>query len=329
MNGPFDQIRVVLKKEARSFYLSLIIFPGAVKKQISIAYLFCKIADTIVDSELFKKEDRREILFNYYNVLTSDLPVEVFIRDLPFKKKEPSGDKRLMLSIGPGLSVFRRFSPEDQKRILTVSGEVIKGMEMDLKGKTMDDEPALDRYCYYVAGSAGAFLTELFFQHRLIKEDWEKMITLGIAFGKGLQLTNILRDRFEDSQRGRFYLPKAGNRASARTTLDHALCGLQKGLDYVVRVPKSSWRIRAAAFWPLIFALKTLERLNLDRESGFTAPNKIKISRFQIYSTMIFTSIILFFNRWTRSYFESIKNRIHPTFGSVGPKTGISDGERR
>ncbi|MBI1819061.1 MAG: squalene/phytoene synthase family protein, partial [Nitrospirae bacterium] len=166
MNGPFDQIRVVLKKEARSFYLSLIIFPDAVKKQISIAYLFCKIADTIVDSELFKKEDRKEILFNYYNVLTSALPVPVFIRSLPFEKKEPAGEKRLIISIGPALSVFRGFSPDDQKRILTVAGEVIKGMEMDLKGEAINDEQELDRYCYHVAGSAGAFLTDIFFRHR-------------------------------------------------------------------------------------------------------------------------------------------------------------------
>ncbi len=329
MNGPFDQIRAVLKKEARSFYLSLMIFPDAVKKQISIAYLFCKIADTIVDSELFKKEDRKEILFNYYNVLTSALPVPAFIRSLPFEKNEPAGEKRLMISLEPALSVFRGFSPDDQKRILTVAGEVIKGMEMDLKGEAISDEEELDRYCYHVAGSAGAFLTDLFFQHRLIKGDWEKMITLGIALGKGLQLTNILRDRHEDRQRGRFYLPDMENSASTRTTLDHALCCLDNGLEYVVRVPKSSWRIRAASFWPLIFALKTLEGLNLYRESRPTALNKFKISRFQIYRTMIFTSIILFSNRWTKNYFESIKNKIHPTCGSVDPKTGKSGGGRR
>ncbi|MBI1819720.1 MAG: squalene/phytoene synthase family protein, partial [Nitrospirae bacterium] len=176
---------------------------------------------------------------------------------------------------------------------------------------------------------AGAFLTDIFFQHRLIKEDLEKMITLGITLGKGLQLTNILRDRYEDSQRGRFYIPKTQNSALTRTTLDHALVCLQNGLEYVVRVPKSSWRIRAASFWPLIFALKTLEGLNLDRESGPAARNKFKISRFQIYRTMIFTSIILFSNRWTRNYFESMKNRIHPTCGSVDPKTGRSGGGRR
>jgi phytoene/squalene synthetase len=48
-------LRHVLKKVSRSFYLSLIILPGSVRQQVSLAYLFCRIADTIADTSLIPR----------------------------------------------------------------------------------------------------------------------------------------------------------------------------------------------------------------------------------------------------------------------------------
>ena len=67
----------------------------------------------------------------------------------------------------------------------------------------------MDQYCYYVAGTVGIMLTRLFAEHsRHIDPGSRKRLTaLGTSFGRGLQLTNILRDIPTDAGRDRIYLP--------------------------------------------------------------------------------------------------------------------------
>src|SRR5262245_9545214 len=52
----------ILKNVSRSFYLSLRVLPGSVRKQVSLAYLFCRAADTIADTSLFPPCQRLQIL---------------------------------------------------------------------------------------------------------------------------------------------------------------------------------------------------------------------------------------------------------------------------
>mgnify|MGYP003324908565 CR=1 FL=1 len=104
--------------------------------------------------------------------------------------------------------IYEKFDVKDQEEIRKVLPTLISGMEMDLdffRGEseaqltalgTMDD---LDTYAYRVAGCVGEFWTNLACAHLpLIRRQWdqEQKNRSGIRFGKGLQLTNILKDLF-------------------------------------------------------------------------------------------------------------------------------------
>ena len=71
-------------------------------------------------------------------------------------------------------------------------------------------EADLDRYTYFVAGCVGEFWTKISLDHTASLHHWnaEDMLARAVRFGKGLQLTNILRDLAQDLRIGRCYLPR-------------------------------------------------------------------------------------------------------------------------
>jgi phytoene synthase len=79
--------------------------------------------------------------------------------------------------------------------------EIVDGMEMDLTQTRYLDWPALERYCYRVAGVVGILAAGIFGYRDARTLDYAR--ELGIAF----QLTNIIRDVGEDARKNRIYLP--------------------------------------------------------------------------------------------------------------------------
>ena len=60
-----SRFRNILKGVSRSFYLSLRFLPSEVRDTLSFAFLLCKIADTIADTELIPVEERLDVLCRY------------------------------------------------------------------------------------------------------------------------------------------------------------------------------------------------------------------------------------------------------------------------
>ena len=72
--------------------------------------------------------------------------------------------------------------------------------------KTMKD---MDEYCYYVAGCVGEMLAKLFCHYSSeIDIHREELLKLSVSFGQGLQMTNILKDIWDDAKRGVCWLPQ-------------------------------------------------------------------------------------------------------------------------
>src|SRR5471032_3016761 len=67
----------------------------------------------------------------------------------------------------------------------------------------------LDDYCYYVAGVVGEMLTDLFCDYSPeIARHRAPLAGLAASFAQGLQMTNILKDVWEDRCRGACWLPQ-------------------------------------------------------------------------------------------------------------------------
>lgn len=78
-----------------------------------------------------------------------------------------------------------------------------QGMALQQERVVIAQRTDLDRYCYSVAGVVGELLTELFAVYSpVIATQKAALAPLAVSFGEGLQLTNILKDVWEDAGRG-------------------------------------------------------------------------------------------------------------------------------
>jgi farnesyl-diphosphate farnesyltransferase len=103
----------------------------------------------------------------------------------------------------------------------------------------------------------------------------EEMRRLGVNFGKGLQLVNILRDREADAQLGRVYVraeERAETFAMARGYLDDA--------ERYTRALRP-WRLRAACALPLLLARETLDLT--ERHPNAT---RVKVARGRVWQLL-------------------------------------------
>jgi farnesyl-diphosphate farnesyltransferase len=190
--------------------------------------------------------------------------------------------------------------------------------------ETLDD---LDRYCYYVAGTVGNLLCELFAQHsRLIGAKRARDLkALSVSFGLGLQLTNILKDIQDDRMRNVSYIPLSllarehlseqaflspeGREGAARIMaqlIRKARTHLEDALEYTCLLPRLEPRLRLFCLWPLFMAAETVVLIadNLDGQ-GFQDETKMKITRSQVQRIVRRTSLACWSNRLIRSMFRT------------------------
>src|SRR6266508_6207158 len=134
------------------------------------------------------------------------------------------------------------------------------------------------------------------------------MATVGIRFGKGLQLTNVLRDLASDLRRGRCYIPTAVLEPAGLKPADLldpatlpkfrpvltrllriALEHLDQGWLYTMEIPRREVRLRLACDWPILFAVKTLQRVSVS-ENLLDLSTTVKMTRGEVYRTMALTA---------------------------------------
>jgi farnesyl-diphosphate farnesyltransferase len=215
--------------------------------------------------------------------------------------------------------LFQEFSPDDRRCVQRLMTTLTQGMEMDLSVfpgtsvkdlvalKTIDD---LDRYTYYVAGCVGEFWTDLMCAHRRALASWNvrEMSDVGVRFGKGLQLTNIVKDIAHDLQKGRCYIPETmlseaglkprdlsnqGNLSRFQPVLSKlvrlAVEHLDQGWLYTMSVPRYETRLRLSCMWPILSAGESL-RLVMNSPDLLNPAVKVKIPRSKVYQIIALTT---------------------------------------
>ena len=334
-------LRQILKRVSRSFYLSLIVLPRAARDQVSLAYLFCRAADTIADTRMLPCAERLQSLetFRQHFQAGSDRRELLQLRDHFIPHQGSEGERQLMHHLPECFQLYAELSEPDQRLIRELVATLTQGMEMDLiqfpteDGKApraLPDADALDRYIYYVAGVVGAFWTNIHAAHvpRLQCLNLNHMRELGIRFGKGLQLTNVLKDLGPDLRLGRCYLPKTYLQAHqldvldlrqpgaqeriqpilhrlVRDTLDH----LDHAREYIGQLPRRPVRLRLSCMWPLLFALQTLEVICTS--TTLLEPDaNVKISRQAVYRTMFNSLWCLLSRRGFERYYDKLRRRV-------------------
>jgi farnesyl-diphosphate farnesyltransferase len=309
----------LLKEVSRSFYLTLRILPKSVRSQIGLAYLLARTTDTIADTEIIPVERRLRSLEQLRDRILGRTTAALDFAELIRNQGAPA-ERVLLEKVEAGLSLLNSAAVADRTLIREVLETITSGQCLDLQrfaGASRDHivalrtEDELDDYTYRVAGCVGEFWTKICVQNQFgagfLNRSGvsEKQFTdLGVRFGKGLQLVNILRDLPVDLHNGRCYLPAEplstrGLRASDLLDsnneprlrplydelLDRAHAHLIAGWKYTNLIPRSQMRVRLACAWPILIGLKTIGLLRTGRI--LDPQQRIKISRRDVRDVIV------------------------------------------
>jgi len=307
----------LLSRVSRSFYVSLRVLPQRVRPAIGLAYLFCRAADTIADTALLPRIQRRDYLELYRTAFTEAGPSSLHeIHQHLTDHQSTPAERELLTRLNECFAVLAEMGSGDQRRIKDLVLTLTQGMQMDLaifpeadagEVAALETRTDLDRYTYLVAGCVGEFWTRTTVAHLSALQQWDSlaMEKKAVRFGKGLQLTNILRDIAQDLRLGRCYLPRVELAALGvqpedlcdpnalgrvrpllSDLLDLTLSHYREGWAYTLAIPRREWRLRLACAWPLLIGLATLTLVR--RSQRLLDPSmRVKVARGQVYAIMM------------------------------------------
>jgi len=323
---------VMLPRVSRTFAPTIRMLPKKLFLPVTVAYLLCRIADTVEDEPSLSKEQKQGYLALYAAMFTNPDLLDEFARGVAHIP-EHNQDVMLMKNLHRVVAVFYSFTPEVQRLIGIWVVEMVMGMKKFAqargKGKFqfLKSMKELDEYTYYVAGTVGHLLTALFahFSKTITPAVVQRLEKFSSSFGKGLQLVNIIRDINADLKRGQSYIPDeilrkynltrrsiyaAENREQAERMFNElieiAISHLDNALAYVLTIPKEEARIRLFCLLPMFWAMQTLKIIQ-QNTLALLRIDSIKISRRAIRIEFLKSLILIFSNRLTVHHYHKIR----------------------
>lgn len=302
----------MLEGVSRTFALTIPQLPGELCLVVSNAYLLCRIVDTIEDEPALSAEQKRSFCNRFSAVVPGEESAENFAENLgPLLSSATIPAEHELIGNTPQIiQLTHSFSPAQRRameRCVRIMSEGMAQFQEKEGPSGLENLEEMELYCYYVAGVVGEMLTELFCLYSpQIAENREAMMQRAVSFGQGLQMTNILKDIWEDRQRSACWLPREIF-AEAGYNLDDLATGhnrknfavgigrlvaisyghLNDALSYSLLIPKKETGLRNFCLWAIGMALLTLR--NINRNRTFTNGAEVKISRRSVKATILAT----------------------------------------
>jgi farnesyl-diphosphate farnesyltransferase len=323
---------------SRTFALNIRILPGELRPAVTVAYLLFRIADTLEDAPGLDPDERSELFEAFLDRLDGKGPLALPERPRVLVADTASAHETRLLDAGEAVfRVYESLPPAVREILGSHVAETARGMDRINREKTqgplvrLETWNDVDEYCYYVAGTIGIMLTRLFAEHsrHIDPASRKRLTTLGTSFGRGLQLTNIVKGIGPDRRQGRVYLPsealarhgvspekllapesRAGVQAVVTEIVPRALQDLEDALRYTLLLPRREPRLRLFCLWPLFTAVRTLGVV-----AGRSAPDPAaqpKISRPVLYREMAMSAAQVFSNERLRKRFARFRKDLFP-----------------
>ncbi len=335
MSDPSDEAyqEQILQGVSRTFALTIPQLPTDLRQVISNAYLLCRIADTVEDDNALTNEQTRQLSDMFTEVVAGKTSAQEFSNALfPLLSDHTIEAEHDLIKNAPAvIRITHSFNPTQRQALERCICIMAKGMADYQDAETLEglkDLPAMDEYCYYVAGVVGEMLTELFCDHsEEINANREKLMQLSVSFGQGLQMTNILKDIWDDRKRGACWLPAdifrdedfdltqlkpgcqdAGFHRGLGKLIAVARDHLRDVLAYTLMIPAQETGIRRFCLLALGMAVLTLNNINKQRD--FSTGIEVKISRRSVKATVMITSLFVRQNRILRLIFDFISKNL-------------------
>jgi farnesyl-diphosphate farnesyltransferase len=316
--------RGIIGRVSRTFAIGIAVLPGDLGRAVLTGYLLCRIADTIEDDGTKTAARRQELLAKFLECFSDEEKARNFAAEASDIAADASyldlmRGTQLVFTLLHSLPKRSAEIVEKWTRELTLGMSEFVGRYPD--GIRIQTLPEYRRYCYYVAGTVGHLLTDLWHFHSpLVKErDYLRLQKNCEAFGEALQTINILKDiAWDIEHENSAYIPEELLRAkgSSHQTILHgdwrvqnreALAALvalarediHQSLDYINAIPKMAIQIRLFCLLPVLFAVATLreiERSTAMLQSG----GVVKITRAEVRSLILAGSVSTISNKTTR-----------------------------
>jgi farnesyl-diphosphate farnesyltransferase len=317
----------ILPHVSRTFALTIPQLPVALRTAVTSAYLLCRIADTIEDEPALPAGDTYHFLERFTAVVKGTEAPRGLARDLlpRLSQRTLPAERDLVANMERVLRVVGRLDERQRAAIRRCIEVMSRGMHQfqrtaSLKGLARSTD--MDAYCYYVAGIVGETLTELFCAYSpAVMRHYAALYELAPSFGQGLQMTNILKDVWEDRSRGACWLPQevfsrhgvdlaelTPARSDARfhagmlELIGVAHRHLRNALTFTLLIPGEESGIRLFCLWALGLAALTLRKIQTT--PGFTSGAQVKVSRSAVMMTRSLSTLAVRNDRALRQLFE-------------------------
>ena len=315
----------ILPHVSRTFALTIPQLPVPLRASVVNAYLLCRIADTIEDEPAVSAAETRAFLQRFVAVVSGSEPAAPLARQVAARLTERTlpAERELVANM-QRVTVPMRHG-EGRAAVLRCIELMCDGMHQfqrtaSIRGLAHSSD--LDSYCYYVAGVVGEMLTELFCHHAPdIAAHRATLQELAPSFAQGLQLTNILKDFWEDRSRGACWLPQevfmrhgldlaqlsedgtdARFHAGMTELVGVAHGHLRNALAYTLAIPSRHTGIRRFCLWAIGLAVLTLRKIAAQPQ--FTAGAQVKVSRRAVCLTQLCSSAAVRSDRLLIMLFE-------------------------
>ena len=315
----FDCQAELLPGVSRTFAATLPYLPRPVRDSHGNLYLLCRITDTIEDEPTLSAEQKQTFFERFAGVVAGHEDAGAFARELgaALSPSTTANEHQLVANTVRVIRATRKFNPAQRgaiERCLKVMTHGMAGFQYSASPRGLDNVPHFDRYCYSVAGVVGETMTELFCDYSAgIAERRKELLNLSASFGQGLQMTNILKDVWEDLRRGVCWLPRdvflkngfdldtlSANGADPGFTgglselIAIARGHLVRALQYTLLIPHHETGIRIYCLWTLGMAMLTLRRIHAN--PGFRSGQEVKITRRSVWTVLAVSKALVRFD---------------------------------
>jgi farnesyl-diphosphate farnesyltransferase len=213
----------LLVKTSRTFALAIPLLPEPTLREVTVAYLLFRIADTFEDASVeWDKPEQKRALVEFVELMESPSVEQARELTRGWMQYPPTGHAgylELLEHTPDVIAGHLSLSPAAQAVVAHHTIRTSLGMASVVERTGPDGVLRLGTisdvqdYCYIVAGIVGEMLTDLFVLERDHLEAIADFLRQRDAqFGEGLQLVNILKDSADDAVEGRNYLPTGVSR---------------------------------------------------------------------------------------------------------------------
>lgn len=315
----------VLPAVSRTFALGIKVLPGALGQAVLDAYLLCRIADTVEDAPDMAPEIKAALFDDFLAAFDADEAMQRFLAGVtPLRGDE--AHLALTLNGDLVLAHFAALPLATRNIVRKWVTEMVVGMRKFVllypNGIRIQSIEEYKEYCYYVAGTVGYMLTDLWQEHSssIGARRYAVLRDRCRAFAEALQTVNILKDvavdvekensiyvpeellRAHGSTQSRILAPEliAKNREALTQLIQLAWHDLEEARNYLLLIPRRAVSIRLFCILPLLLAYATLR--DLVQSTAMLKPGgSVKISRREVKSLLMTGAMLVMSNvgvRW-------------------------------